>query len=243
MKAIEKYSCFLLLFLILFYGVTKNEKQTTLQKLLFCDNMQHYKIVEGIHSNVYYQKEKEYAELIQRQADTYYAMIAEDFKWNRTDKINFILFETKEDFTSSLLYRGEIPMGVYYNGVIAILSPNLWKGEKENWQIKDDFLEKGPVVHEMIHFAVDDKTKGNCEQFLSEGIALYYEEKYTNFLWDIKENEKQIAITKKQLKENFNQLDSSVAYWKSYEWVKKFVECYGEKALQEALKQKGEKHY
>ena len=64
MKAIEKYSCFLLLFLILFYGVTKNEKQTTLQKLLFCDNMQHYKIVEGIHSNVYYQKEKEYAELI-----------------------------------------------------------------------------------------------------------------------------------------------------------------------------------
>ena len=53
MKAIEKYSCFLLLFLILFYGVTKNEKQTTLQKLLFCDNMQHYKIVEGIHSNVY----------------------------------------------------------------------------------------------------------------------------------------------------------------------------------------------
>ena len=92
MKAIEKYSCFLLLFLILFYGVTKNEKQTTLQKLLFCDNMQHYKIVEGIHSNVYYQKEKEYAELIQRQADTYYAMIAEDFKWNKTDKINFILF-------------------------------------------------------------------------------------------------------------------------------------------------------
>ena len=177
MKAIEKYSCFLLLFLILFYGVTKNEKQTTLQKLLFCDNMQHYKIVEGIHSNVYYQKEKEYAELIQRQADTYYAMIAEDFKWNKTDKINFILFETKEDFTSSLLYSGEIPMGVYYNGVIAILSPNLWKDKKENWQIKDDFLEKGPVVHEMIHFAVDDKTKGNCEQFLSEGIALYYEEK------------------------------------------------------------------
>jgi len=72
---------------------------------------------------------------------------------------------------------------------------------------------------------------------------LYYEEKYTNFLWDIKENEKQITITKKQLKENFNQLDSSVAYWKSYEWVKKFVECYGEKVLQEALKQRGEKYY
>jgi len=243
MKIIEKCSCFLLLCLILFYVITKNEKQTTLQKLLFCDDIYHWKVTEGVHSNVYYQKEKEYAELIQRQADTYYTMIKTDFQWNKIEKIDFVLFETKEDFVSSLLYRGEIPMGVYYNGVIAILSPDLWKEEKENWQTKDDFLERGPVVHEMIHFAVDDKTKGNCEQFLSEGIALYYEEKYTNFLWDIKENEKQITITKKQLKENFNELDSSVAYWKSYEWVKKFVECYGEKVLQEALKQRGEKYY
>lgn len=243
MKTIEKYSCFLLLFLILFYSITKDEKQTTLQKLLICDNINHWKVIEGLHSNVYYQKEKEYAELIQRQADTYYTIIAEDFKWNKTKKIDFVLFEEKQNFVSSLLYRGEIPMGVYYNGVIAILSPNLWEDKKQDWQTQEEFLEKGPVVHEMIHFVVDDKTNGNCEQFLSEGIALYYEQKYTNFLWDIKENEKQIKITKKQLKENFNQLDSSLAYWKSYEWVKKFVECYGEKVLQEALKQKGEKRY
>ena len=241
MKIMEKYCCLLLLLLILFYGITKNNEQSILQKIPFCEYCQ--KTIEGIHSKVYYKTEKEYAELIQRQADTYYMMIVKDFKWNKTQKIDFVLFETKETFSSSLLYEEEIPMGVYYNGVIAILSPNLWEEKKEDWQIKEEFLEKGPVVHEMIHFVVDDKTKGKCEQFLSEGIALYYEQKYTNFLWDIKENEKRINITKKQLKENFNQLDSSLAYWKSYEWVKKFVECYGEDVLQEALKQKGEKHY
>ena len=51
------------------------------------------------------------------------------------------------------------------------------RGKKKIGKTKDDFLERGPVVDEMIHFAVDDKTKGNCEQFLSEGIALYYERK------------------------------------------------------------------
>ena len=89
MKIIEKCSCFLLLCLILFYVITKNEKQTTLQKLLFCDDIYHWKVTEGVHSNVYYQKEKEYAELIQRQADTYYTMIKTDFQWNKIEKINF----------------------------------------------------------------------------------------------------------------------------------------------------------
>ncbi len=55
----------------------------------------------------------------------------------------------------------------------------------------------------MIHFAVDDKTKGNCEQFLSEGIALYYEEKYTNFLWDIKERMKNRLLLPKTTKRKF----------------------------------------
>lgn len=240
MKGIEKWCCFLLLLLILFYGVTRNEKQSTLQKLLCCNHKENWQIVEGVHSKVYYKKEKEYAEIIQRQADTYYSMIATDFEWHREDKIDFVLFETREDFVSSLLYQGEVPMGVYYNKVIAVLSPRLWEMKKQNWQKLDYFLEQGPVVHEMIHFAIDDKTKGNCEQFLSEGIALYYEKKYTGFVWQIEEEKKQEKITKQQLEKNFNQLDSSVAYWKSYEWVKEFVEYYGENTLQQALNQKGE---
>lgn len=243
MRKIEKWCCFLLFLLILFYGITRNEKQTTLQKLLCCSEENHWQMVEGVHSKVYYKKEKGYAEVIQRQADTYYNMIATDFEWDKKEKIDFVLFETKEEFVSSLLYREKIPMGVYYNGVIAILSPNLWEYDKQDWQESDYFLEKGPVVHEMIHFAVDDKTKGNCEPFLSEGIALYYEKKYTGFVWYIEENQKQQQITKEQLKKNFNQLDSSVAYWKSYEWIENFVECYGEKTLQQALKEKGEKCY
>ncbi|MEY8321212.1 hypothetical protein AAK894_09045 [Lachnospiraceae bacterium 46-61] len=239
MKIMEKYCCLLLLLLILFYGVTKNNEQSILQKILFGEYCQ--KTIEGIHSKVYYKTEKEYAELIQRQADTYYTMIAKDFKWDKKDKINFILFETKEDFISSLFYRGSITMGVYYNGVIGILSPNLWEDQKQYWKKTDDFLEKGPVVHEMIHFVIDDKTKGNCEQFLSEGIALYYEKKYTGFSIPVAKEE--IQITKKELQQNFNQLDSSLAYWKSYEWVQEFVECYGESTLQKALQQMAEKCY
>lgn len=237
MKIMEKYCCLLLLLLILFYGVTKNNQQSTLQKVLFDEY--HWQAIEGVYSKVYYKTEKEYAELIQRQSDTYYTMIAKDFKWNKKEKINFILFETKEDFMSSLFYRGNITMGAYYNGVIGVLSPNLWENQKQYWKKTDDFLEKGPVVHEMIHFAVDDKTRGNCEEFLSEGIALYYEKKYTGFSMPASKGQ----ITTKELKQNFDKLDSSFAYWKSYEWVQKFVECYGEETLQKALQQMAEKCY
>ncbi len=233
----EKYCCLLLLLLILFYGVTKNNQQSTLQKVLFDEY--HWQAIEGVYSKVYYKTEKEYAELIQRQADTYYTMIAKDFEWNKKEKINFILFETKEDFMSSLFYRGNITMGAYYNGVIGVLSPNLWENQKQYWKKTDDFLEKRPVVHEMIHFAVDDKTMGNCEEFLSEGIALYYEKKYTGFSMPVSKGQ----ITTKELQQNFDKLDSSFAYWKSYEWVQKFVECYGEKTLQKALQQMAEKCY
>ena len=132
MKIMEKYCCLLLLLLILFYGVTKNNQQSTLQKVLFDEY--HWQAIEGVYSKVYYKTEKEYAELIQRQADTYYTMIAKDFEWNKKEKINFILFETKEDFMSSLFYRGNITMGAYYNGVIGVLSPNLWENQKQYWK-------------------------------------------------------------------------------------------------------------
>ena len=65
MKIMEKYCCVLLLLLILFYGVTKNNQQSTLQKVLFDEY--HWQAIEGVYSKVYYKTEKEYAELIQRQ--------------------------------------------------------------------------------------------------------------------------------------------------------------------------------
>ncbi len=238
--------CFLfLLFFTLGQTVVQKsdwtEQKNILQKVLPKEAQNQWYQIEGNYSRVYYQTEKEIAQMIQRQADTYYSMIAKDFDWKRTEKIDFMLFETKQMFMSSFFYEGEIPMGVYYKGVIGIVSPNLWDVQKQGGQKTDYFLEKGPVVHEMIHFAVEEKTKGNCPRFLTEGIALYYEKKYTGFLWYIAEEEKQKQITKAKLEKEFDQIDVSLSYWKSYEWVAKFVECYGEETLQKALQQKGEK--
>ncbi len=231
--------CFVcLLFLALLWSVVP---KNPLQRALPRQYQSHWKQIEGRYSRVYYQNEKQTAQMIQRQADTYYTMIAADFGWQRTEKIDMILFETKQMFEASFFYDGALPMGAYYKGIIAVVSPQLWDMQKQGWERTDYFLENGPVVHEMIHFAVEEKTKGSCPRFLTEGIALYYEKKYTGYLWSIPEEEKQIPVTKANLEKEFYHMDTGLFYWKSYEWVLKFVECYGEETLQKALEQKGEK--
>lgn len=193
--------------------------------------------LEGIYCKVYYQKNPQEAQMILHMADTYYPWIAKDFDWNRADKLEFVLFHNEDAMKKALNIHGDrqVPMGAYYKGAASILSPSIWVQNGESWKQTEEFLENGPVVHEMIHFAIDEKAKGEYPHWFSEGVALYYEKKYTGYEWRTDLKDEAQVITMEQLYHEFETLDPSVSYRKSFDWVNGYVRKFGEEKLQELL--------
>lgn len=129
-------------------------------------------------------------------------------------------------------------MGVYWAGSIRILSPGEWiKGD----DLKKQFIEEGPMVHEFTHLMVDEITQGNYNRWWTEGIAQYFEKKITGFVFanpfsrgrDLEYYE--LAT----LEEKFDELEQSIAYWESLEAIQYIVEVYGEDTLFTILEEQG----
>ena len=48
-------------------------------------------------------------------------------------------------------------MGAYCNGILSVLSPDLWVDSDNEVVIRERFMEDGPVVHELTHLVLDKK--------------------------------------------------------------------------------------
>lgn len=196
-----------------------------------------WQIEEGKYCRVYYTDGLEDAEMTARIADSYYPMVAADFAWNRKDKLVFVLYQDGAAMAKALGMKEEesVPMGAYCSQMVAVLSPSNWTQEQENWLQVEDFLENGPIVHEMVHFALDEKAGGPYPLWFSEGVALFYEKKYTGFEWRADLKGCCHSISMEDLAYRFQDLDTDMAYRKSYECVAGFVERYGEDVLQKRI--------
>lgn len=198
-----------------------------------------WQALEGRHTVVYYQQSKEEAAMAMRAADLYYPLVAADFQWERQEKPIFVLYHDKKQMAQALGIREEadIPMGAYKGGRIAILSPSVWASGESYAQL-EAFLEKGPIAHELIHFAMDDISEGIFPVWLTEGVALYYEKKYTGFEWrpDLKEESRSLSP---QCLQNAGEVPVPLFYRKSYELVADFVRVHKEEGLQQYIREKG----
>lgn len=193
--------------------------------------------LEGRYCVVYYQQSREEGEMTMRAADLYYPLVAADFQWKRTEKPIFMLYHDKYQMKTALglSEKAPIPMGAYQGGRIAVLSPSVWAAG-ESGKRTDAFLETGPVAHELVHFAMDDTVKGGYPTWLTEGVALYYEKKYTGFEWrpDLKDASGQ--LNPETLRHSFQELPVALAYRKSFDLVEGYVNAYGETALQNYIR-------
>lgn len=241
LKKSTLFLCFFV-FLIFFADVPKSilykgyeiQKKTIGRKIfqMFGDTKLYSR--EGKYSIVYFTKNSPYIDLIIRVADTYYPLVTNDFQYTPNKKAEFLLYNDKQLLSKALNVK-TVPMGAYYGGIIHILEPQFWTDETTESKITDDFLENGPIIHELIHFVMDEKMHGDYSLWFTEGVALYYEKKYTGFEWrkDLKEKSK--TITLEQLEKNFVYLDSATAYRKSYDIVNELVKKIGESGLQSVI--------
>lgn len=180
------------------------------------------------------------AELVLEAAERFYQPVTEDFGCKPRGRIPIILYATKQELNQSFGWEAnESAMGVYWAGVIRVLSPGAWVMDTEAGRIREVFLSSGPMAHELTHLMVDYLTGGNYPRWFTEGVAQYEEYKLTGFtLGEPSELLQQPFYTMRELNRDFDNLpDQALAYSQSLAAVQYIVSHYGEDALGRLIKE------
>lgn len=130
-------------------------------------------------------------------------------------------------------------MGVYWAGMIQILSPHVWVNG-DNLALKtEDFIKNGPMAHEFTHLVVDSFARGNYPRWFTEGIAQYQEYKLNDYQWITPTNSlQQKLFTIAELEKDFDGLpNQALAYRQSFIAVRYIYEVYGEESVQAILQE------
>lgn len=183
-----------------------------------------------------------YAEMVGEAAEDAYGEVTQVFDRQPARKTTIIIYPDSSSLAQSFGWdKNEKALGVYWGGTIRILSPGAWlKGD----DIKAEFSQQGPMVHELTHLLVDDITRGNYNRWWTEGIAQYVEKRTTGFEFSNPFNDPQdmqyyhfTTLTRR-----FDKLDQAVAYWQSLKAVEFISEEYGEDKLYAILESLGQQN-
>ena len=187
-------------------------------------------------ADIYYtDHDKEYIPLIKRLTDFYLPLLLNDFRIHSPKRVIIIIYSDPARFKANLGEPDVLPLGAYYGGAVNIISPSLWMTNAYDAFAKDYFIQYGPLIHELAHFAMDLSVGKPLKPWLSEGVALYYEYKYTGVEWRPDLAKKASNITIAELNDSFRKLDDRIAYRKAFDAVRVFVREYGEDRLQQLL--------
>jgi hypothetical protein len=127
---------------------------------------------------------------------------------------------------------GQAVMGLYSMGIIHILSPKAYLDQK---QINSrNFEVNGPILHEYVHRVIDDRSGGNIELWLTEGLAIYEEHAVDGAEWAKGFNYERY-YTSNELRNGFMELDETQAYKQSYDIVSGIIGQYGRESLNHML--------
>ncbi len=198
--------------------------------------------IKGENFKVRYTKEdQKVAEMVLNTAEEDIKSVNKKFNYILKEKVPIIIYPNRSMLCKSFGWDAdESAMGVYWAGVIRILSPQVWIKDKDKLEMEQYFKKNGPMVHEYAHLVVDYKTRGNYSRWFTEGIAQLVEKDITGFQFsplDTKNNLYPI----KEMNRGFDSLpDQSLAYAQSLAMLEYFVEEYGWDTLQQVINRLGE---
>lgn len=134
------------------------------------------------------------------------------------------------DYQNSV--RGQAVMGLYNMGIIHVLSPKAYLNQMQIYA--KDFEVNGPILHEYVHRVIDDRSGGNVELWLTEGLALYEEYAVDGAEW-AKGFTYERYYTSNELRKGFMELDETQAYKQSYDIVRGLIEQHGREKISKLL--------
>lgn len=153
----------------------------------------------------------------------------ERYGYKPSRKMTVFLYSDQESFWEHQpAVKGQAVMGMYNLGVIHVLSPKAYLSKEQ--VAEKDFEKGGPILHEYVHSIIDEKTGGNLELWLTEGIALYEEYAVDGVEWSQGYNYESY-FTADDLRKSFAALEENQAYRQSFDIVKGLIDNYGKENL------------
>lgn len=194
---------------------------------------------ETEHFIIKYQKsDQEVIDLVAEASEKHYDDASKLLNYYPEEKTTVVIYDDPAKLMKNAnLGQGKPPMGVYYASTIQILSPRQWI--PENADMREIFINEGPMVHEFAHLLVDDLTRGNYPLWFTEGVALYQEYVNTGYEWGKELEFEGTPYDIEQLTNNFHELDEMLAYKRSFEMMKSMVENNGSEDLNKILRELG----
>jgi len=182
------------------------------------------------------------AELVLETAEDAVQPVNELLGFTPKEKSLILIYPTKGELGKSFGWGAEQgAMGVYWAGVIRVLSPREWIKDVSGRGIEEVFRSSGPMVHEYTHLAADYITRGNYPRWLTEGVAQYAERKITGFVFTdnlIRPGDEWYPLA--ELDSHFDEQHSQAkAYRQSLALIDCLVESYGEDGLRSILQELG----
>jgi hypothetical protein len=198
----------------------------------------HFTVVETAHFAVRYRDgDTEMAELVAQAAEQAYQPVTAMLGREPNRKTLIIMYPDRSELRKAFGWSGdESAMGVYWGGVIQVLSPRDWM---QSGVSADEFSHSGPMVHEFTHLVFDHLTRGNYPRWFTEGLAQYAEYTINGYQWLTATNSLSAPLhTIGELDANFDDLpNQSLAYRESFAAVRYIAEVHGDDALRQVIDQ------
>lgn len=174
-------------------------------------------------------------DMIAEAAEAAYTPVTQELGYAPHGKTLILVQPNKNELRKAFGWSGnESAMGVYWGGVIQLLSPHVWLSGGESVQ---EFIHSGPMVHEYTHLVFDKLTNGNYPRWFTEGLAQYVEYRVNHYEWQTADNNLDGKLyTMTELEGDFDKLpNQSLAYRQSLAAVRYIAEVYGEDKLREII--------
>jgi len=153
------------------------------------------------------------------------------------EKTLLLVYPDRKEMNKVFGWSGDqSAMGVYWGGVIQLLSPHAWLKAGES---TEEFIRSGPMVHEFTHLVFDHMTNGNYTRWFTEGLAQYMEYKTNGYEWLSASNKQPDKLyTQAELDGDFDNLpDQSLAYRSSLAAIRYIAEVHGEDKLNQVIQE------
>ncbi|HBG22321.1 MAG TPA: hypothetical protein DDW83_03580 [Peptococcaceae bacterium] len=213
-------------------------------QMLFAWETRSWNILEGDHYIIKYQNgDQENARLTLQEAERLYEPLGEYFGCFPEKRVPVAIYRNKSALNRVFGWDSDInAMGVYWGGVIRLLSPDDWLDEFSRAAREDVYRRHGPIAHEYIHLLVDYKTRGNYPRWLTEGLA-QYGEKYCTGMATVTasaEERPALSISLEDLDKKFDDPEwQDYCYTVSEEMVEFMISNYGADSIPLLLEELG----
>lgn len=218
---------------MMFYPLVRQAAQAKMEY-----ETRNYDTLETEHFTVRYRDgDHEMAQIVAAAAEQAYAPVTRMLGYQLRAKTLIVMYPNRSELRKAFGWSGDqSAMGVYWGGVIQVLSPRDWMKTSVS---PEEFARSGPMTHEFTHLVFDHMTHGNYPRWFTEGLAQYAEYRVNGYEWFTNTNSLSGRLySMAELDDRFDDLQNqSLAYRESFAAVRYIVETHGDEALQQVIEQ------